>query len=85
MFQMDADILPGVASGTLTVRLHQMSSQRNNEPSNAFAQESQQTEIIYRGTRLRLIYEMVGPKRKCDFQRKVSLQIRRGQELLSST
>lgn len=64
MFQTDADILPDVDSGTLTVRLHQMSSQRENEAVMHLLKNLNETETNYPGTRLRLIYEMVGAEKK---------------------
>ena len=63
MFQTDADILPDVDSGTLTVRLHQMSSQRENEAVMHLLKTLNETETNYPGTRLRLMYEMVGAEK----------------------
>lgn len=63
MFQTDADILPDVDSGTLTVRLHQMSSRRENEAVMHLLKHLNQTETNYPGTKLRLVYEMIAAKR----------------------
>ena len=59
MFQTDADILPDIDSGTLTVRLHQMSSQRENEAVMHLLKHLNETESNYPGTKLRLVYEMI--------------------------
>jgi len=64
MFQTDADILPDIDSGTLTVRLHQMSSQRENEAVMHLLKHLNETETNYPGTQLRLIYGMVGTEKK---------------------
>ena len=63
MFQTDADILPDIDSGTLTVRLHQMSSQRENEAVMHLLNNLNETETNYPGTKLRLVYEMIAAKR----------------------
>lgn len=62
MFQMEADIIPDIESGTLTVRLHQMSSRRDNEAIVHLLKHLNETEINYPGTKLRMIYEMIAPE-----------------------
>lgn len=64
MFQTDADILPDLDSGTLTVRLHQMSSQRDTEAVRHLLKNLNETETNYPGTRLRLVYEMISTGKK---------------------
>jgi transposase-like protein len=64
IFQTDADILPDIDSGTLTVRLHQMSSQRENEAAMHLLKHLNETESNYPGTKLRLIYEMISARKR---------------------
>jgi formylmethanofuran dehydrogenase subunit B len=63
LFQTDADILPDANSGTLTIRLHQMSSRRENEAVMHLLEHLNETEINYPGTKLRLVYEMVAGRK----------------------
>lgn len=61
MFHTEADILPDIESGILTVRLHQMSSRRENDAIMHLLKHLNETGINYPGTKLRLVYEMIAP------------------------
>jgi len=64
LFKSDADIIPDKDSGTLTVRVHRMASNRDNEAILHLLDHLNMTETNFPGTQLRLIYEMVGTEKK---------------------
>ncbi|MBN1599998.1 MAG: hypothetical protein JW915_00245 [Chitinispirillaceae bacterium] len=53
----DADLEPDYKSKTLTVRLHSLSTQRANKAVEQLCQLLNETETIFPGTELRLIYQ----------------------------
>ena len=59
LYSTDADLLPDANAGTLTVRVHHQANRCADEVIRHFCNELNQTETIYPGTNLRLVYELV--------------------------
>jgi hypothetical protein len=59
IFSADADLIPDEAAGTLTVQLHHLSNHSSDEIARNLAKELNETETVYPGTNLRLIYKLV--------------------------
>jgi len=59
LYSTDADLLPDANAGTLTVRVHHQANRCADEVIRHFCNELNQTETIYPGTDLRLVYELV--------------------------
>jgi hypothetical protein len=59
IFSAEADLIPDEAAGTLTVQLHHLSNHSSDELARHLAKELNETETVYPGTNLRLIYKLV--------------------------
>lgn len=59
LYSTDADLLPDTNVGTLTVRVHHQANRCADEVIRHFCNELNQTETIYPGPDLRLVYELV--------------------------
>lgn len=59
IFAADADLLPDTQQGTLTVRLHHLANRLSDAAARALAEQLNQSETIYPGTDLRLVYKLV--------------------------
>ena len=59
IFSAEADLLPDESAGTLTVRLHHLPNHSSDEAARHLAEELNETETVYPGTNLRLIYKLV--------------------------
>jgi predicted nucleic acid-binding Zn-ribbon protein len=59
LYSTEADLLPDANAGTLTVRVHHQANPCADEVIRHFCNELNQTETIYPGTDLRLVYELV--------------------------
>jgi prepilin-type processing-associated H-X9-DG protein len=59
LYSTEADLLPDANAGTLTVRVHHQANRCADEVIRHFCNELNQTETIYPGTNLRLVYELV--------------------------
>ena len=54
----EADILPNIEAGTLTIQLHNMANPRSNRAIEHLLQDLNATELNFPGTGLRLVYRM---------------------------
>ncbi len=59
IFTTAADLIPDETVGTLTVRLHHLSSHAGDEAARSLAEQLNRTETVYPGTNLRLVYKLV--------------------------
>lgn len=59
IFQTEANLLPDPETGTLTVEIHALSTPRDNAALEHLCAELTETQTIYPGTDLRLIYKKV--------------------------
>jgi hypothetical protein len=59
IFSTEADLLPDDAAGTLTVRLHHLNNHASDEATRHLAEQLNETETVYPGTNLRLVYKLV--------------------------
>lgn len=59
IIKSDADLKPDYSNNTLTIRLHSLSTPRANKAAESLCEILNDTETIYPGTDLRLIYETV--------------------------
>jgi hypothetical protein len=59
MSSTEADLLPDETAGTLTVRVHHQANRCTDEVIRHLCTELNQTETIFPGTNLRLVYELV--------------------------
>ncbi len=59
LYDTEADLLPNENSGTLTVRVHRQANRCADEVIGHLCAELNQTETIFPGTNLRLVYELV--------------------------
>jgi hypothetical protein len=59
LYRTEADLLPDDHAGTLTVRVHHQASRCADEVIRHLCHELNQTETIFPGTTLRLVYELV--------------------------
>ncbi len=59
IYSTEADLLPDENAGTLTVRVHHQANRCSDEVIRHFCTELNQTETIFPGTNLRLVYELV--------------------------
>jgi predicted nucleic acid-binding Zn-ribbon protein len=59
LYSTEADLLPDENAGTLKVRVHHQANRCADEVIRHFCDELNQTETIFPGTQLRLIYELV--------------------------
>lgn len=59
IYNTEADLLPDVDVGILTVRLHHLPSRMQDEAVTYLCQELNATETVFPGTQLRMVYELV--------------------------
>ena len=59
IFMAEADLLPDAAAGTLTVRLHPLSSQRQDEAVEILAKHLNETETVFPGTEMVMRFDLV--------------------------
>ena len=59
LYNTEADLLPDEKAGTLTVRVHHQANRCSDEVVRHLCTELNQTETIFPGTNLRLVYELV--------------------------
>jgi hypothetical protein len=59
IFSAEADLIPDELAGTLTVQLHHLANHSSDELARYLAKELNETETVYPGTNLRLIYKLV--------------------------
>jgi len=59
LYSTEADLLPDENTGTLTVRVHHQANRCGDEVIRHLCTEFNQTETIFPGTNLRLVYELV--------------------------
>jgi len=62
----DADIEPDEKEGTLKVKLHNMTNPRNNQYAQKLCEILNESETIFPGTNLRLVYSMVSNQNLAD-------------------
>jgi hypothetical protein len=62
IYTTEADLIPNEAAGTLTVRLHNMTSRTHDAAVTHLCKELNETETVYPGTNLRLVYELVSSR-----------------------
>ena len=55
----EADIIPDADKGTLTIKLNHLTNRLSDEAARHLAEHLNQTETIYPGTNLRLVYKLV--------------------------
>lgn len=60
LYRTEADIIPDQHNKTLTIRLHPLTAQCHDEVIRALCDELNDTETIFPGTDLRLIYQIAG-------------------------
>ncbi len=60
VFQSAVDLEPDAENKTLTVRLHRLTSDAHDRVLNHLCAELNETETVYPGTDLRLVFELVG-------------------------
>ncbi len=59
VYTMDADIIPDMSAGILTVRLHHMANRSADTAVRHLCDELNATETVFPGTNLRLVYDLV--------------------------
>jgi prepilin-type processing-associated H-X9-DG protein len=59
LYRTEADLLPDENAGTLTVRVHHQANRCNDEVIRHLCTELNQTETVFPGTQLRLVYALV--------------------------
>lgn len=59
LYSTDADLLPDANAGTLMGRVHHQANRCGDAVIRHFCNELNQTETIYPGTDIRLVYELV--------------------------
>ena len=59
LYSTEADLLPDENAGTLTVCVHHQANRCGDEVIRHLCTELNQTETIFPGTNLRLVYELV--------------------------
>lgn len=62
IYTTEADLIPNETEGTLTVRLHNMTSRIHDAAVAHLCKELNDTETVYPGTNLRLVYELVSSR-----------------------
>jgi predicted nucleic acid-binding Zn-ribbon protein len=67
LYSTEADLLPDENAGTLTVRVHHQANHCADEVIRHFCNELNQTETIFPGTNLRLIYELASGSTGTDY------------------
>ncbi len=74
LFRTEIDLIPDRLKQTLTVRLHPMSTQVHDEVVHHIIQELTQTETVFPGTDLRLVYEISGSPKFLEIRMSESTQ-----------
>ena len=59
LFETEADLIPDYEQAILTVKLHHLSSRKLDEAARFLAKHLNETDTLYPGTNLRLVYKMV--------------------------
>lgn len=59
IFMTDADIVPDEEQGTLSIKLHNMTNPRNNQYVQKLCDILNESETIFPGTEMRMVYSMV--------------------------
>ena len=59
IFTIEGDLIPNEEDGTLTVKLHHLTNQMSNMAVRELLNFLNDTETIYPGTNLRMVYKMV--------------------------
>jgi len=59
LYQTEGDIIPNEEKGIMTVRLHHMANRSFDEAAKQLCVMLNESEVIFPGTKLRLVYEMV--------------------------
>ena len=78
----EADILPNIEEGTLTIQLHYMANPRSNRAIEHLLQDLNDAELNFPGTNLQLVYRMASTfSRPPQEQKKGPLYLPRGQEV----
>jgi hypothetical protein len=62
IYTTEADLIPNEEAGTLTVRLHNMTSRIHDAAVTHLCKELNDTETVYPGTNLRMAYELVSSR-----------------------
>jgi hypothetical protein len=65
IYQTEADLVPDQQAKTLTVRLHPLANASSDEAVRHLCDEINDTETIFPGTDLRVIYELISPQIPC--------------------
>ncbi len=68
LYRTEADLLPDENAGTLTVRVHHQANRSADEVIRHLCTELNQTETVFPGTNLRLIYELISTWSVCALQ-----------------
>jgi len=58
LYRTEADLLPDVEAGTLTVRLHHLANARSDAAIRKLCEELNETETLFPRTQLRLILKL---------------------------
>jgi len=66
IYNADADLLPDEETATLTVRLHHLANHRDDETLRHLCAELNETETLFPGTNLRLVYNLVSSQNPGD-------------------
>ena len=66
IYNADADLLPDEETATLTVRLHHLANHRDDETLRHLCAELNETETLFPGTNLRLVYDLVSSQNPGD-------------------
>uniref|UniRef100_UPI0025E96DEC putative transposase n=1 Tax=Thiohalocapsa sp. TaxID=2497641 RepID=UPI0025E96DEC len=59
LYATEADLIPDEAAGTLTIRVHHQANRSSDKVIRHLCNELNQTETVFPGTSLRLVYELV--------------------------
>jgi hypothetical protein len=62
IYTTEVDLIPDYSAETLTVRLHKMASRVHDDAVTYLCSELNDTETVYPGTNLRVIYELVSSR-----------------------
>lgn len=66
LYTTEADLVPDEAAGTLTVRLHHLANRASDTAVRYLCTELTDTETVFPGTNLRLVYELVSSQNPRD-------------------